>query len=561
MNSLPQTRVDPINLAAVGRVAQIGELYDARTEQFLRMSLVNGNFSTLIQSTDNRHSNIKYLKLNTLSEKLTSLDVQAGFKLSVLFGLVQVSGSGKYVRDTQHSSKSVKVSVATFITTEFEQIDIAGIDGRRLIDLDILAKIDATHVVVGIQWGGNVIISVEDSNSESRDKETVVGSLAGKLELALASISVDGSVAIDDEQRKELSQFSFELYGDILPDHIPITVVDAMVLMRNVTKMLMEGNNGKGKALSYTLLPIALFRELLSLETGINSLVAFLDTSTIDSCVKLFEELSSVELKISDLKKELNIFQNYISKDKVDKINAFDNSFQLNHYDLKRNLAEHLILVRSGKESVNSLMKVIEDAYSHDLSPNKIDFDQFLPIQAGFRFVELLFELSANVLDRMTTFNHFMSMNLNKNIYAFFYSEEFPHLSDESMIAFRQFLSMGEAFDPIGIFVAIKVDVLGDIERQTYFNFDASNILRLYNNGILVIDNYKLSSNTNPTNVPEIWSLSYMQTQLANLINNSGNSFMLLTRLTFVDAFLLQFQCITFTYNILICLLLKRYGR
>lgn len=352
----------------MGRVAQIGELYDARTDQFLRISLVNGNFSTMIQSTDNRHSNIKYLKVNTLSEKLNSLDVQAGFKLSILFGLVVVSGSGKYIRDTQHSSKSVKVSVANFMTTEFEQIDIAGVDGRRLIDLDILAKIDATHVVVGIQWGGNVIISVEDYNTENRDKETVVGSLAGKLEMVVASISVDGSVAIDDEQRKELSQFNFELYGDILPEQVPITVVDAIVLMKNVPKMLMEGNDGKGKALSYSLLPIALFRELLSLETEINSLVAFLDESTINSCVKLFEELSNAELKINDLKKEINNFRNYISKDKIDKINAFDDRFQLYQYDLKRRLAEHLILVRSGEQKVNKIIKVLEEAYSHEFN-------------------------------------------------------------------------------------------------------------------------------------------------------------------------------------------------
>lgn len=148
-----------------------------------------------------------------------------------------------------------------------------------------------------------------------------------------------------------------------------------------------------------------------------------------------------------------------------------------------------------------------------------IDFDQFIPIQAAIKFVELLTELSAHVLEKTTTFNQFMSMNLNKNIYAFFYSEEF-----------RQFLGMEVAFDPIGIFVAIKADVIGDIERQTYFNFNAPNILRLYNNGVLVVDNYTLTSNTNPTNAPEVWSLSYMQTQVSKLINYPGKRFILLTQ-------------------------------
>lgn len=514
----------------MGRVAKIGELYDARNDNFQRISLVNGDVSPLIQSTQNRFSSLKYLKLNTLTEKLQSLDVQAGFKLSVLSGLIEVSGSGRYVKDTQRSTKSAKVSVANFVMTEYEQFDVAGIDARKLINLDILAKIDATHVVVGIQWGGNVIVSVEDYNTEDKDKEVITGSLAGKLSMAVASIGIDGSVDISDEDKKELNQFSFELYGDILTNEVPTSLVDAVVLMKSVPKLLIDGNNGKGKALSYTLLPIGFLRELLNVDSKINSLVSLLDESTINSCVKLFEELSNVELKINDLMIDLNNFQNYINKEKIDKITFLANNFQIYQSELKERLSDLLINVRSGNQSINKLQQVVIDAYNNELSPIKIDFSQFLLIQKEFRFIKLLSDLSSKNLDKTTSFNEFMSMNLNKNIYAFFYSVEFPDLADDPMIAFRQFLEKGESFDPIGIFVAIKIDVLGDTERKTYFNFDAPNRLRLYENGVLIIDNYTLSSNANPPDKPDQWSLHFMQTQLAQLIiranemeNNPGN--------------------------------------
>lgn len=474
----------------MGRVATFGELYDARNEQFLRVSLVNGNFTSLIQSTQNRYSNLKYMEENTLTEKLESLDVQAGLKLSVMFGFVEISGSGQYIKDKQQSSKSAKVSVANLVITEFEQIDFASVDGRKYIDLDILEKLDATHVVVGIQWGGNVIVSVEDFNSENKDKEVIKGSLSGKLKALVATISVNGEVGVSEEEKNEMNKFNFDLYGDILPTTVPTTIAGAIDLMTSVPKMLTEGNNGKGKALSYTMLPIALFRELLNIETDANFFVAYIDELTISSCVKLFEQMNDVELKVNDLMVEMNNYKNYISKDKIDKISRFANSFQLYQFELKRRLSEQLILIKSGNETVDKLMEVLDEAYAHKLSPYNIDFDQFLSIQTGFKFVDHLTDLQVNVLDKTTSFNEFMSKHWNQTIYAFFYSEEFPLLSDESMIAFREILDAKETFDPTSIFVAIKIDVLGDVERDVYFNFDAPNKLRLFESGICEIDDY-----------------------------------------------------------------------
>ncbi|XP_037044137.1 neoverrucotoxin subunit beta-like [Bradysia coprophila] len=512
-----QINVDPIILAAVGRVATLGELYDARTDQFFRMSLIDGNYSSLIQSTDNKYSNLKYLKLNTLNEKLQNLNVQAGFKLSVLFGLIEVSGSGKFFSDKQQSTRSAKVSVANFVTTQFEKIEISGEAGRKFINQDILKKIDATHVVVGIEWGGNVIVSVEDYNSENKDKQTVQGSLGGKLEMLVGSISVNGEVSIDEQELKQFSQFSFELYGDVLPTELPTTLVEAIVMMKSVPKLLTQGNDGKGKALAYHLLPISVYRQLLSLEAEMNSLVASIDESTINSCVKLFEEIDIIGLKIKDLSIEANNFQNYISKDKMDKVNMFENSYQIYQIELKRRLSEHLILVKSGNETVNQIINILNEAYIHDLSPYNIDFDQFLSMQTEFKFIKLLFDLEVKVLDKSTSINEFMSMNLNKNVYAFFYTVEFPNLADEPMIAFRTILETREEFDSEGIFVAIKFDVLRDIERETYFNFAAPTRLRMYRNGICLIDDYSIYSHPPNESESPLWSLPYIQAQIVQL--------------------------------------------
>lgn len=114
-------------------------------------------------------------------------------------------------------------------------------------------------------------------------------------------------------------------------------------------------------------------------------------------------------------------------------------------------------------------------------------------------------------------------MNFNKKIYAFFYSLEFPNLPEEPMLVFRSILEKRETFDPTAIFVAIKIDVLRENERQTYFNFYAPTRLRMYKNGNCVIDNYTIATNFNQINEPELWSLYYVQIQLARLLNETTN--------------------------------------
>lgn len=502
----------------MGRVARIGELYDARSDQFLHISMTENNLpAEIIQSTENKHSNIKYLKMNTLEEKLTTLNVQAELKLSVLGGLVQVSGSGKFLSDKKHSSRSVQVSLAASMLTEVESVDFTNKDEKRLIDMDVLEEIDATHVVVGIQWGGNVFISVEDSNYEGSDQQTVAGSLSAKLEMLFASVSASGEVSVSDTLINEYNRYSFEIYGDILPPEMPVTLVDAVVLMKTSARLLTEGNLGKGKAVSYTLLPLELYRQLLGVEASISIILKSINEGTINSFVKWFDEMNIVDQQVEDLLTQRRQYQNYVAKEKLDEIVTFSENYDNYRFQVKLTLAEALIKVRSGNETIDQLINVLNEANNHELSPKKIDFEQFSTLQTEFKFLKFLFDLQVKVLDKGTSFQEFMLKHFNKNIYAFFYIVEFPNLTDEPMVAFRSILEKRETFDQNGIFVAIKIDALKDTEKQTYFDFVEPTRLRLYRNHDCIIENYLMNTEVNPIGESEIWSLDYMMNQIVNI--------------------------------------------
>ncbi|CAG2176270.1 unnamed protein product, partial [Oppiella nova] len=146
----------PIVVSAVGRVAQLGELYDSREDKFMAISLFNKKLpSTSIISTDNGESKMKVAMLNTYKDKFHTLDITAELKLSILTGLIKLEGSAKFFNDKKQSYRSAKSSLIHSMTTCYDQIVIHNTELKPMIDLDVLEQIDATHVVVGIQWGGN----------------------------------------------------------------------------------------------------------------------------------------------------------------------------------------------------------------------------------------------------------------------------------------------------------------------------------------------------------------------------------------------------------------------
>lgn len=483
--------MDTLTVTALGRVALMGELYDARKDSFLGLSLLQSKLPPeFIDSTENRHSDVKYLMENTLEEKMSVLDVKAEAKLSILWGLIQITGSGKYFNDKKHTSQSVKVSLANLVKTEYEQINLNRVEERKFIDLDVLRIIDATHVVIGIQWGGNVFVSVEDNNSENRDEQLVQGNLGGKLNILMSSISLNGNVSLGSEEISEYGKFSFELYGDILMEETPTTLVDAVKLMKLSSSKLTEGNSGKGKQMSYRLLPIDLFRQLLTVETEVNSILNSIDSVTIHSCVRFFEDMESVERKIGDLELNRKTFQNYIVKEKLDSILSVVNEYYLYKTTLTHELGRLMTSVRSGNESAASLLNTLEVAAQNKLSPRNIDFEEFFSVETEFRFLRLLIKMNATILTKDQSFEEFMSENFNVKVYVFFYTIDYATLLEKPMHVFVSLLEQRESFDPNGIFVVIKSDITSERERNIYFNFSEPTRLRVYKNGVCLVDDY-----------------------------------------------------------------------
>ena len=66
-----------ITCQALGRVHQLGDLYDAHTDSFCGIEIFNDNLpESAISLTDNGHNDLKYIYNDTMKEKLDKLEIE-----------------------------------------------------------------------------------------------------------------------------------------------------------------------------------------------------------------------------------------------------------------------------------------------------------------------------------------------------------------------------------------------------------------------------------------------------------------------------------------------------
>ncbi|CAL1586880.1 unnamed protein product [Knipowitschia caucasica] len=68
------------------------------------------------------NSTFEIISSESISEKSSSLGVEASLKASFLFGLVQVEGSAKYLNDTKTSKQQARVTLQYKTTTHFKEL-------------------------------------------------------------------------------------------------------------------------------------------------------------------------------------------------------------------------------------------------------------------------------------------------------------------------------------------------------------------------------------------------------------------------------------------------------
>lgn len=279
-----------------------------------------------------------------------------------------MEGSGRYLNDQKTSARAVRSSLLYNIKTKEENVNIYHESVRDAFSIDSIKNGLATHVVVGISWGANSVLTCEYQNRNNRDVTEIQGSLSASLKKLSLSISGKASVEFNEADSGESIRFDIKVFGDVLPrnEDLPTTFEGALNFMKQMPSLLATSNQGRGKPLMYQLLPISLLRDYLQFSIKGVMVLKTLEDACLLRIVQLFEQLSKVNQKINDLHKDAFEYKYSLLPDDMSRILNLKKELTIQEAKLRSKLAETLKLVRSGEADVSQLEDIIAEYMTND---------------------------------------------------------------------------------------------------------------------------------------------------------------------------------------------------
>ncbi|XP_071944803.1 uncharacterized protein [Antedon mediterranea] len=286
-----------MSVSALGRPFRLGMLYDCRTEKLIPgITLWDNEFlQHQLVSQPQESANFTIHTEESISDKANALDINASLKLSFLGGLIEVSGSAKYLDDRKSSNYKARVSMQYKCTTKFEELTMGHLGKGKIMHHDVFEYGIATHVVTGIQYGGQAFFIFEKQFSESETYKKVHGDLMVAIK-ALPGIIVDGSASVDltEDLKDKVDGFECTFYGDFIPPNNPTTYLDAVKLYKELPK-LMGVKADKSVPVLVWLYPLE------NLDSKAAKLVREINVTLIESAENTLEELRDFEIRCRDL--------------------------------------------------------------------------------------------------------------------------------------------------------------------------------------------------------------------------------------------------------------------
>lgn len=475
-----------ITKAAVGRFARIGEVYDERKDEFLSVNILTGSLTENdIFEDEANNVNVDFIVSDSISEKYEKLGIDAELSLSILSGLVKVSGSAAYLYDQKSSARTERMTLAYAVHTVHQELD--GIRGK--IDKDSLDAVEATHVVIGIDWGAKCNVTCEYENTENEEDTQVKGKLRAEIEKLKDIISLKGEANLDMKKndRGKGNKFSFHSKCDVsdMDKDIPSSFEAAVKMATSLPSVVKKTNGGKGVPISYTMMSLATLRKMCKMQLKTGVICKKIEEDLVQRCLETMEDVTKTRQKIADLVSTVSENQDAALEDDIAKAQDLQKNFTRSEVKFKAKLMEKLVAVRSDELKTTALAKTLNDFLGDQNSPANAskEIGQFSTLSAKFKLVGHLKRRKVLYLGRNAMYEMALQQNSKKKLYLL-YLRYSMKLSDpmkwrqETDLFFRLLLAHNE--DNEFQFIVVDCEVQADAETRMHIEF--------YDKGVLCLE-------------------------------------------------------------------------
>ncbi|CAM4842598.1 unnamed protein product [Rotaria magnacalcarata] len=467
------TTAGAVERKALGRHGIIGSLYDIRTDKLEGGNLFNRELpSSFIQLQDSANVSYHIDFNNSQQETFNNMNIEASLKLSLGCGLIDVTGSAKYLKQTKTNSHTVRVTFMYKAKTKQEHLLINTADLYKYFSLDALENPNATHVVIGILWGANVAATFERV-VENRD---AVEKLEGQLSVALKKVAVkiEGSanIAFEDANRTAFESLSASFSGDVLIKDCPQTIDAVMKTYENIPALLEPLNGGKGRPLEFILYPLKRMAQMFNFELKIERLIKEVSEHLVIRIESIFEQLSVATRKFNDFLNEVKPWEQYIPTDWLKVIKERKAKHAGDELKTQRQMASLLEKIRVGTTEESEMEELI-DKFDIDNPCSELSIDRFLKENNHVKTkIETLKKVSPDRSLLLTQIDSIDDIILNfydNEVYLLHICERWSKKNKRNMLKQMRFFSQLKTKEPENtnsIFRVIDHDLHSDLDER-----------------------------------------------------------------------------------------------
>ncbi|XP_075773026.1 verrucotoxin subunit beta-like [Pelodiscus sinensis] len=360
---------DTIEMPALGRPFQLGMLYDCRNDALIP-GITLWDLEELRKDVNRKpqpRAEFEVIASDTIEDKASALNVSASLKASFLGGMVEVSGSAKYLNDTKTSKQQARVTLQYSATTRFEHLTMSHLGVGNVSYPTVFEQGTATHVVTAVLYGAQAFFVFDREVSSSKKVKEIEGSLQIAIK-KLPKISVEGagSVKLDEKDKLNADKFNCKFHGDFALEKNPTNFQDAMTIYSTLPARL--GKNGeKAVAMRVWLYP------LTKLDSRAARLVREISLTLISDVQTALEHLKELDMQCNDMVKN-PIATHFPEIQK--KIQLFRDLCLQHRQTFQKELAGLLPSIRGGGEEEGALVDILS---RRNLSPfNTQKLNEFL---------------------------------------------------------------------------------------------------------------------------------------------------------------------------------------
>ncbi|XP_073345908.1 neoverrucotoxin subunit alpha-like [Pagrus major] len=351
---------DSLVVAALGRTFTLGSLYDAVEDKLIPRLTLQGQ----ITNNPKHFSTFEITASDSIESKSSLLDIEASLKASFMCGLVEVSGSAKYLNDTKKSKNQSRVTLQYKATTHFNELTMTQLEAMINQKKDSIKKTTATHVVTRILYGANAFFVFDSEKLEDSSVQDIQGHMEAVIK-KFPSFNIGGKVAIKltDEEKNMTNKFSCKFYGDFILDRNPTTFEDAVKTYAELPKLLGEKGE-KSVPVMVWLTPLKNYDPTAAeLKRGIS-------IGLVQKMQDALEDLREIQMRCNDSLDD-TVVENFPQI--REELSNFETQCGRYASKLKQTMRDKFPLIREGKEDESSVEKLLDDRNKSPFSHEKLD--------------------------------------------------------------------------------------------------------------------------------------------------------------------------------------------